>query len=202
MNRRQLIKTALVALPSITVLGRSAPSLAQGQPLEALHAVLEEIPNTSAWGHDMAARYYEIRSGAFAGTYLVRLLDSAGSGNRTHTPAQVVEVLLPYDYDEWTTKNGPMLSDFVSQNYNALATAIDELYNRRSTDYSNALAGLGIDPAGTLATNVVSGALVATIVGLAAVSKGNVVPGLDPATIAVGDITGSLETIGMYAYPC
>ena len=202
MNRRQLIKTALVALPSGIVLGRSAAPLAQEGTLAALHAVLDEIGQTNAWRSDMAERYHEIRSGALAGTYLVQLLDNTGSGSRRTTPANVVSVLLPHDYHQWGARNSPMLSEFVSQNSEGLATAINVLYDRRGTDYSDILAGLGIAADGTVATNVFSGAMVAAIVGLAAVFRGEVVPGLDTNGIDTDDITGSLETIGMGIYPC
>ena len=202
MNRRQLIKTALVALPSITVLGRSAAPLAQERTLAALHAVLDEIGQTNAWRTDMAERYHEIRSGALAGAYLAQLLDNTDSGSQRPTPTYVVRVLLPDDYGRWVDTNSPMLSEFVSQKSGELATALNDLYARRGTDYSDMLAGQGIEADGTVATIVFSGAMVATIVGLAAVFRDDDVPGLDPSSINKDNITGSLETVGMYVYPC
>ena len=202
MNRRQLIKTALVALPSSAVLGGSAAPLAQDATLTTLHAVLDEIRQTNAWTDGRAQRYHEIRGGALTGTYFVQLLNIAGSGSQRPTPAIMVWDLLPHNYDEWVQTNGPMLSGFVSEQVEKLATALGELYVQRGTDYNNALAQLGIEAGGTVATNVTSGAMVATIVCLAAVSSSRAVQGLDSSSINMEDFTGSLEKIAIAAYPC
>ena len=200
MNRRQLIKTALVALPSSVVLGRSAAPLAQEAP-PALHAVLNEIVQTNAWTTDMA-RYYEIRWGALTGTYFVQLLNNTDSGSQRTTPAIMVGDLLPHDYDNWVHINGPMLSQFVKQELGKLATALNELYVRRGTDYNSMLAQLGIEADGAVATSVSSGAMVASLVSLAAAFHNNPVPGLDPNSIDQNNITDSLETVAMAVYPC
>lgn len=203
MNRRQLIKTAAVALPSIAALGRSAASLAQGETLSALHEVLKEIPRTNAWGVNMAKRYHEIRSGAFVGTYLVQLLDTTDSGSQRPTPAQLVSDLLPHRYDQWIGGNSPMLRVFVSQRSVELAEALPVLYNRRREAYSYMLNRLGIIADGTVAIKVFSGAMVATMVGLDAAFRDiTQFPGLDPSSINDNDITDSLDTMSMYVYPC
>ena len=201
MNRRQLIKTALVALPSSAVLGRSAASLAQDATLTVLHEVLDEIRQTNAWTTGTVDRYYEIRKGAFVGTYFVQLLDNAGSERQRPTPAEMVADLFPHDYVDWTRANGHMLSEFVHERFDGLVNATSELYERRGADYSNMLAALGILADGEVAKFVTSGAMVATLVGLAAVSRGRDVEGI-PSSIDTYDITGSLETVAIAVYPC